>query len=405
MKHFLLIFLLLCILCTVNCSHVLEQKIFPQEYHLSSVRYPLAEPQIRDMDIKNGFLILNMNSSTIIIYSTTDYSYISYFGGRRTDRSAFNQFLKSSSPFLYIMNVNNKNEIKKYEIDSLGTPVIFQTSFTGISNAMNRPYIVNDSLILYDEFIPEASIKIHNLYTNSKERALSYGTTSLEDRFVDKNMGGLYANDSCIAFVYKYQDRIDFHDWEFNLKQSVNHQISDPVIIQPTWTNNRPPKNILYYGKAYMGQNYFYALYRGVSHKDFHRDSLPNVSGFGYTYGIKHDVLEVYELDGQPVCRFRFDDVSPSVFVVDEAQNRLLGYREVYSDSLLVYQMQGLPKNGKKTKPVTQSYLSSLPTTPEPERPKAYIDAGVSGRPDVAPIYFVYMEQLGYYPTSEILKK
>ena len=118
-----------------------------------------------------------------------------------------------------------------------------------------------------------------------------------------------------------------------------------------------------------------------------------------YRYGVTRDVLEVYDLNGQPVCRFHFNDVSPSVFAVDEEQNRLLGYRDVYPDSLLVYQLQGLSKNGKKYPYPERSYRdSSLPATPEPENPKAFVqDVIVYGGTDVSPLYFVYLEGMGIY--------
>ena len=361
------------------------------------------------MEIKNGLLILCMRSARIRTYSMTDYSFLSAFESRETGTlTKINQILKSSSPHLYIMNVNNLNEVRKYQIDSLGQPVLLQSGFTGISNSMNRPYIVHDSLILYDEFIPDASLKIHSLHTNSEERALPYGTTSLYDRFIDKNMGGLYANDSCIAFVYKYQDKIEFYDWQFNLKHTVDHQKTEPVIYQPeTGTNMSPPKNILYYGSAYMGRNYLYTLYRGVTNRVFRSDSVPIYGGRSHVYGLTRDVLEVYELDGQPICRFRFDDVSPAVFVVDEEQNRLIGYRGAYYDSLLVYQLQGLPKNGKRDlEPQKPTRHSSLPAVSPPERPKAFLQ-GISfgGGRDVAPMYFVYEGRYGiYFPVIEIGK-
>ena len=212
-----------------------------------------------------------------------------------------------------------------------------------------------------DEFIPEASVKMHNLHTNSED-----------------------------------------------LKQRVNDQKADPVIDQPELgTNMLPPKNVLYYGNAYMGRNYLYTLYRGVTNRVFRSDSIPVYEGRSYMYGLTRDVLEVYELDGKPLCRFRFEDVSPAIFVVDEEQNRLLGYREAYWDSLLVYPLQGLPKNGKRY-PESEKLVHSsfLPKVPEPERPKTFIhDVLLSGRLDITPIYFVYEGGLGiYFPVTEIGK-
>jgi len=290
------------------------------------------------------------------------------------------------------MDVDNKNEIRKYMIDSIGYPVLLQTGFAGVNTAMNRPYILNDSLIVYDEFVPEASLKIYNMHTHKEERVLQYGATSLDDRFFDKKMGGLYANDSCMAFAYKYQDRIDFYDWQFNLIRSVNHQLSDPVIHKE---KENYLKNIHYYGYSYMGRNYFYTLYRGISNSIFYSDSLAYYLDLLYDYGLTRDVLEVYDLNGEPVCRFRFNDVAPAVFVVDEEQNILMGHRVAYTDSLLLYHLQGLPKNRKKYTEKVHVALSFFPDIAPPEDPVEIIRfrsiGNMIGLMD-KPRYWVYYE-------------
>lgn len=390
MKQYL-IFCQVCFWATIivfsaACNPILETKSFPQEYQLTSERFSLGYiVQPRGMELKNGFLVFC--GIPMLIHSTSNYSFVHSFGDKgQTDAIQLPQIVRSSSQFLYIMDVINKNVIRKYEIDSLGEPVLLQSGFTGITNSMNRAYMLRDSLILFDEFIPEASLKIHNLYTNSEAFALPYGTTSFEDRFFDKNMGGLYANDTCIAFVYKYQDRIDFYDWQFNLKHSINHQQSEPK-INPL--DNR--ENISYYGNSYMGRNYFYTLYRGVSHKVFCSDSLLVFKEWGiYTYGLTRDVLEVYDLDGQPVCRYFFNDIAPSVFVVDEEQNKLLGHRAAYPSSLLVYQLQGLPMNGQKYSKTRELPFSTLPTVEEPDTPtEGVYYSYMKFWDDDAPVYYI----------------
>ena len=381
--------LVACLTLMAACSQIPEQKEFPQGYQLTSLRVPLRGSLYpSEMDLINDFLIICSHSS-IHIYSVKNYSFTSSLGyGKQPDSFQLPQFVRSSTPHLYVMEVNNKNVIKKYQIDSLGQPILLQTSFSGVVNPMHRPYIMRDSVIVYDEFIPEASLKIHNLHTNTEVLAMPYGTTSLDDRFFDKNIGGLYANDSCMAFAYKYQDRIDFYDWQFNLKQSINHQQSESK-INPLDTR----ENISYYGYSYMGRNYFYTLYRGVSNELFRSDSLlintvPNIPIT--VYGLTRDILEVYDLDGQPVCRYSFTDVAPSVFVVDEQQNRLLGHRASCADSLLVFQLQGLPKNGKPYHNSEKASFFSLPHIKEPDTPKEVVyHAHSKFQNDVAPTYYI----------------
>ena len=399
MKHSLLFCIsAFYIIIHTSCSHVPEQRFFPQEHLLTSERIPLDRPFRPDaMVLKDGFLIFSVNHSTIGIYSPVDYSFKYSLKNRQQpdDRSLF-QIVGSSSPDLYVMNVSNNNEIKKYRIDSIGQPILLQISFIGSTGAMNRPYILHDSLIVYDEFIPDASLKIHNLHTNTEALALPYGTTSFENRFFDKNMGGLYANDLCLVFAYKYQHRIDFYDWQFNLTHSVNHQKSDPVIN--TWNDfHTMPDNTTYYGTSYMGRNYFYTLYRGVSSKVFRSDSvLVNKKFNSYVYGLTRDVLEVYDMSGQPVCRFHFNDVAPAVFVVDEEHNRLYGHREAYPDSLLIYHLKGLSQNGKKYPDSSNPILSSLPIFPISKVQEESVHfIAISWQIDVAPTYLVRSAGLG----------
>jgi len=375
------------LICGQACNHVLDPKPFPQEYTLSSERVSLKEGVPRSMEIKNGFLLMLMKDY-IYCYSIFDHS-ISY-RSRSQINAQWYQFLGSSSPHLYFMDVNNKNEIRKYGIDALGQTVLLQTGHAGMNTTVNRPYILHDSLIVYDEFIPEAAVKIRNLYTNAVTRTLPYGSTSLEDRFYDPNMGGLYANDSCIAFAYKYQDKIDFYDWQFNLIQSVNHQQSEPVIYKE---ESKYLDNVHYYGYSYMGRNYFYTLYRGVRNKVFYADSLQIYKTL-YDYGMSCEVLEVYDLDGRAVCRFRFADMTPSAFVVDEEQNILLGQRLAYPDSLLLYHLQGLPKNGSKYPDTEKNSCLSFPQLPPPEAPKevVYYERYRSYDRRDYPTYWVYGE-------------
>ena len=381
----LLCLLTLSTLLLAACTQASEQKVFPQEYRLTGERVPHIPAYSSLSEIKNGILI-SISYVGIQTYSAIDYSSLHSLIGQ-SDSRIF-QTIHSSSPYhIYVMEVDNKNMIRKYEIDSLGLPRLLQTGFIGVDISMHCPYILRDSLIVYDEFVPEAAIKIHNLRTNMEERSLHYGTTSLNDRFFDKNMGGLYSNDSCIVFAYKYQDRIDFYDWQLNLKRSINNQKSAPVI--DTTCVPFPPEDIYYYGNSYMGRNYFYTLYRGVSNKVFRSDSLLiDKNNNIYLYGLTCDVLEVYELNGEPVCRFHFDDIAPGPFIVDEEQNRLFSTRG--GGNPLVYQLQGLPKNGKKY-PEYKYIASSLPSTPEPqifERINSF--RRILYEPDVSPSYLVF---------------
>jgi len=383
-RHYSFCFLVVSLPYVIACNHTSESKPFPQEYILTSERTSMGGAFSNVMELKDDFLLCCSNAY-IFVFSALDYSFVSKYKIDPIIRTS--QIIRSSSPYLYFMDVNNKNEIRKYVIDTLGHIGLLQTGYAGMNSAVNLPYILHDSLLLYDEFIPEAAIKIRNLYTNAVTRTLPYGRTSLDDRFFDLNMGGLYANDSCMAFAYKYQDKIDFYDWQFNLIRSVNHQQYAPVIYRE---KGNYLNNVHYYGYSYMGRNYFYTLYRGVSNKIFRSDSL-HVYREMFEYGIARDVLEVYDLNGYPVCLFRFDDVAPSRFVIDEEQNVLLGFRRSFVDSLLVYRLHGLPKNGKKYPERIQTIHSFFPDLPPPDAPKEFVQyTRVGGEIEDYPCYYIY---------------
>lgn len=59
---------------------------------------------------------------------------------------------------------------------------------------------------------------------------------------------------------------------------------------------------------------------------------------------FRGSVLEVFDLDGNPVIRYHMDGIAPSNFVVDEETFILYGlhYNFTPEDHLLVYRLKGL---------------------------------------------------------------
>ena len=87
-----------------------------------------------------------------------------------------------------------------------------------------------------------------------------------------------------------------------------------------------------YTESSYLGEQFLYAFYMGMSHKE-RRDK--NIVRFA---------LEVFDLNGTPVYRYTFTEPTPELFVVDERTFNLYGYRgdNGLEDSISVYHLAGL---------------------------------------------------------------
>ncbi len=78
-----------------------------------------------------------------------------------------------------------------------------------------------------------------------------------------------------------------------------------------------------YYWNLYAGKDYFYALYGGSNNSE----------------NVKNSALEVFDYDGNPIAKYKFDTV-PYLFVVDEAKNIIYGYNhDEAPDHLLKFTM------------------------------------------------------------------
>jgi hypothetical protein len=84
------------------------------------------------------------------------------------------------------------------------------------------------------------------------------------------------------------------------------------------------PHNIHYYTNMVAGENYFYVLCQGRSDAD-------------YDTGV--DTIEMYDYNGAPIRRYKFD-ISPTLFSVDEKNQMIYGYNPNYQDYLLKYSME-----------------------------------------------------------------
>jgi len=189
--------------------------------------------------------------------------------------------------------------------------------------------ISNDSLLVYNEYFSAARLKVHHLGQDIPPISWEFGAYKgefntqeyLNQIQYDENRGISVSNDSCIMFLYSFKDRIDIMDWNFTLKKRLNYQKSNPVI-----SKDNSMKNIWYYGKSFLGKHFLYTLYFGVPFEEY---LLNNYTG-----------MEVFDLSGNPVCRYTFPQSDLASFVVDERSFTLYGYRG--GDSISVYHLPWL---------------------------------------------------------------
>ena len=307
------------------CSHI-GRKYFLYEAVLTVAHtFPVHDAFYPiEMYVKNNELILCQTNTPISFpdvffqaYSLADYSCQGLFGfkGRGPGEWLLPQIVGSSlnSPYLYLHEVSSRqpdNVIYKMILDSTTQLNQVETFFVKTGPVfMNRPVINGDSLLVFIEYLPEQAIRVHHLNQERPVITWNWGTLPPQQVSYDENFGTLCANDSYIVYLYRYQERIDFMDWNLKLKRSLNYQKSKPVIGKDMMDN------VNFYGRSFLGEHFLYTFHFGKSLKESEINDLGTA-------------LEVFDLNGTPVCRYTFPQPRPHIFTVDERTFTLYGFRE-----------------------------------------------------------------------------
>ena len=215
-----------------------------------------------------------------------------------------------------------------FEINNEGKPVPKEIRQPNYIEGVYNAAFINDSLYVRDDFMMSPTLQLLTFNDELPRKSWRYGNPAILDRFIDPDWGHLYANDSRIVFCYHWKKQIDFMDTNLNLLERVRFKYSstDPI----TEKNQFDVKEC--YGSGYLGKRYLYALYRGASWNEFKKMSY------------RGSEIEVYDLDGEPVIKYRFDGIAPRFFVVDEETFTLYGVGADGEpiDNLLVYKLKGL---------------------------------------------------------------
>lgn len=272
--------------------------------------------------VKNKIIFQSISSDTIIhIYQTPDFQLLNSFGHKGEGPMEFSNphlYKSTSSQFLiggfnrgknaygYDLKNNNINKQNLYNIFNTGEP-------------MNNVYSYNKYLIYNNIF--QLNICKYNFDNNSTEVLYSFPKDDHPESFFYSNKGTLVANDSIMVYAYFYKDKIDFIDFDGNLKKSILGEKQKPHI-----NINNFKSNTNTFINAFASKSYIFLLYRGLNYEDFMKNPYK-------------DKLLIYDNHGNYINEYRFD-ISPILFVFDEVNNILYGYNGLYKECILSYDIK-----------------------------------------------------------------
>lgn len=331
MRVYLFILILYCSLFTA-CSSVgagfpLEETLVQELMPLQGITNPMV------VEIKYPFLIFQNNQlhdRIFHIYDLTTHELKSVFG---TEGQGPGEFI---SPFLFrtqlpgvLIGNFGTNEIIRFDIDHNGQPLLKESQKLGYDNALYDAAFIDDSLYIVD---PKYML-IPSLYLLTREDSLPrktwmYRNPDIPDYLLDPDKGNVYTNESRIVFCYSYKKQICFMDTDFNLIKRVKFDYDAPTYI--TGDNYDDISETYTYG--YLGKRYLYVIFLGTSWKEYRAN------------GTSGTILEVFDLDGNPVARYHLDGKCPGHFAVDEDTFTLYGAAEdgEPEDHLLMYKLKKL---------------------------------------------------------------
>ena len=322
----------LLLILSFSCCSGFKEKKFPQEIVIAyGEKVPfqgVTNPS--DLFVVDGYLVVQnfgREDSLFHVYSLQDFSLKNAFGviGRGPKEFLFPVIMNVIHPFVYIMDYDNNNQVSKYRLTSEGN-VIFEGHPALSKNRNTFDYrMINDSIIIFDAFLNSPDIVVYNINCHETIAKWQYGNPEQQNRYHDENRGHVYANASSVVFCYYLQNRISFRDLHLRSIVDHNYQKEKVVVDTKNFLNN-----IMHYEYGYLGNKYFYALYNGFSGEVFRNSGEIGCS------------LEVYDLKGNPIARYFFEEKSPRNFAVDEDSFTLYAYHPDFEDYAMAYHLDGL---------------------------------------------------------------
>ena len=331
MRFYHYISLLFCCLasaCSSSDTYFPREETLTQELMpLQGITYPMR------IEVKHPFLIiqnLNQSDSLFHVYDLTNNELRNAFGsiGQGPGEFAFPQLFQSQLSDILIGDLP-KNMVYRFDINGNVNPMLLSAK-----KATNRSFIIdaaiiNDSLYCVDGRFLGPSLYLLNMNDESPSKSRQYRNSDLK-YYADPDMGEVYAHEGRIVLCYGYKKQIDFMDIDLNLIKRVGFEFIPTANIN--YENAMENEVKISYYTSYLGKRYLYALYLGTS--------LKELKGKSY----QGTFLEVFDLEGNPIVRYRLNGIAPVYFAVDEETFTLYGAGEdgEPEDYLLVYKLKGL---------------------------------------------------------------
>ena len=302
----------------------IEETLMQELMPLQGITYPLK------VEVKNNFLILqNMRrtDSLFHIYDLSNYELKTVFGAKGQGPDEFKLSWLINSHLSDIL-IGDHKQIYMYDIKKDGSLVLKDMQKVGYIGGISHAAFINDSMFVVDAMHLAPSLYLLAIPDESPRKTLKYRSPDIVDYMVDPNMGNVFANESRIVFCYGYKKQIDFMDTDFNLIKRVKFTYTHPTNMQ---TTDQADDKISYIN-GYLSKRFLYVLFVGTSWREYRDISFRNT------------FLEVFDLDGNPVVRYRLNGIRPTYFAVDEENFTLYGVGDNCEpeDYLLVYQLKGL---------------------------------------------------------------
>ena len=329
-SHYIFIFFgSLFIACT---SYNLE---FPREATIIQELMPLQGITCPEkLEIKSHFLIVlnsNREDSLFHIYNLKNHELTSAFGMIGRGPNEFIDTWLFNTPFsdFLVNDIQNEQVIYQFSINENGGTILKDKKLPNyILGAMNAAFI-NDSLYVLDDYLLSHSLQLLTFSDEMPRRSWQHRNPIILNPFIDPNHGKVYANNTRIVYCCEYKKQIDFFDIELNILKSIKFNYNAPERITEGEEHINSSRS---YTSSYLGNRYLYASFRGATSKEYNDPFF------------RGTILEVFDLDGNPIVKYHLDGLAPNFFVVDEETFILYGgrYDGEPVDHLLVYKLKGL---------------------------------------------------------------
>ena len=285
--------LFLGVVLAIACTHK-EFYSFTNEKNLEMISVKIDEILLADFMIKKGdylFMISTRSDSMVYLYALPDLQYCKSFGikGKGPGEFILPMFVEAPGNDVYIWGYSGVRLIRCFSVDSNAHITVKQDYHLDKYETFNFMHLIRDSICVYSLMPTQPLVKLYDLKNGKNMGELKIGSKNRVNSYLSDGDGVMAANDSVIIVAYHYKKQIDIYDVStLKLKKRL---IGD---YRPQKLTDDFTENEYHYVDIVAGKKRFYALYRGCRNKDAKENS---------------DILESFDYDGNPVIKYKFNEV------------------------------------------------------------------------------------------------